>query len=161
MRPVFHIIAAISGSVPVYIATKSLDCALIYGSTVVFIDIDHLLDYVLWNKRPINLKGFLKMGNAGNWSRVLFIMHGYEWLLILIVLDLSFQNIFVYAMTAGYFVHILMDETGNRLPSCRARIKPLFYLLSYRAAMGFKIDKICYGTNMVSPQNTSNLNILN
>ncbi len=142
MRPLYHVIAAGAGAVPIYYATGSAELAAFFAVSEVGMDVDHLIDHALWSKRPLDYGRFFEKGVTRTWSRIVFILHGYEIIFLWGVFAWWLNSPPAWAVVMGFSVHLLLDEIGNRLPWEPIRIKWPFYFFSYRLINGFKPDKI-------------------
>lgn len=142
MRPVNHVMAAGICAIPYYVLTGSGASAALFAVAAVAIDIDHLVDYILWNKRPLSIAGFFEQGSLLRGRYLVFFLHSYEWMLVLYALSWLTDSPELFAITNGFFMHLLLDELGNRLPSVSTRINAPFYFIIYRIKMGFCIEKM-------------------
>ncbi len=141
MRPPYHLLASTAG-IPVYMLTGSIRFAACFCIAEIFMDIDHIIDYIIFSKRPLRVATFLQKENPSTWSHIVFFLHSYEWIFLLIALSVWLKNSILFAVAAGFALHLLLDEIGNRLPSVRTRISIFFYFFTYRFINGFKVKKI-------------------
>lgn len=142
MRPVNHVMAAGICAIPYYVLTGSGTSAALFAVAAVAIDIDHLVDYILWNRRPLSIAGFFERGSLLKGKYLIFFLHSYEWMLVLYILSWLIGSPELFAVTNGFFMHLLFDELSNRLPPVSARINAPFYFIIYRIMMGFRIEKM-------------------
>jgi hypothetical protein len=136
-------IAAGVCALPYYALTDSVTAAALFAVAAVAIDVDHAVDYLLWNKSPLSLAGFFEPGSLLKADYLVFFLHSYEWVLALALLSWWTGSPEILAVTSGFGLHLLMDEAGNRLPAGPTRIKLPFYFIIYRVQMGFRIEKMC------------------
>jgi hypothetical protein len=142
MRPKYHAIATAAAAVPVYALTGSPALTAAFAAPCLLIDVDHLLDFVLWEKRPLDPRRFLKEGVPRTWPRLVYILHGYEWIALLALISWQTRSPFVTALAAGWLAHVLIDDLGNRLPSNPTWLNPLFYFITFRMSVGFRRERI-------------------
>ncbi len=142
MRPVHHVAVTAAAGAPVYLVTGSAQLTAIFAAASVLIDLDHLIDFVLWDKRPLDPRRFLKEGVPRTWTKLIYLLHGYEWIALMSLVSWKSANPHLWALTLGWMSHLLIDELGNRLPSKKTRIFPLFYFFTFRLFHGFKRDRI-------------------
>lgn len=144
MRPTSHIIAAGIMAAPVYAATSSLELTATFCISSVAMDVDHIVDYMAFGKRPLSATKFFKSGTPSTWSRMIFAAHSYEFILLMLLFSISFSSSVILAVTAGCLAHLLMDEAGNRMPWKKTRIKPFFYFFAFRFANGFRPERMSF-----------------
>lgn len=109
----------------------------------VAVDIDHFWDHLLFSPRPIRLATFLQKGIQLTWSRMVYLLHSYELVLMVAWLAWFLKNDLLWGGAAGYATHMLIDEVGNRAPWETTRIHALFYFFSFRLRKGFLIQRMC------------------
>jgi len=127
MRPVSHILFSPLVGYVGFLATGSFMVALCAAVTTVAMDLDHLVDFFLFSPRPVALNRFLEPGNANTWKRLVFALHGYELMLFLTVISHLTGNAVMWGVTVGAWIHLLMDEYGNRRRHQQTVIPPAFY----------------------------------
>ena len=102
----------------------------------IFIDLDHLVDYVLFRKGWRGVGDFFMVSRQSLWTKVYFVCHGWEsaaiaagaaWLLM--------GPAWGLALGAGWVWHLALDQYGNP-------VGPGFYFLTYRALNGFDAEKL-------------------
>ena len=141
MRPVHHVVAAGAG-VPIYFMTGSVTFAAIFCIAEIFMDVDHVIDYIFFGKRPLSVAMFFKEGNPLEWSCLVFFMHSYEWMVLLAVFSGLLKNSMLAAVTAGLLFHLILDEFGNRIFLRSTRLNRFFYFFTFRLLSGFDIKKM-------------------
>ena len=92
MRPIYHIIVSICLGLAVFALTQSFLAFIIIILTGVFIDLDHLVDFWATRpKNPLSIKDFLDSERYNKQAKYMFVfLHGYEWLIALIILNYIF-----------------------------------------------------------------------
>jgi len=142
MRPAYHALAGIGLGVPLLVISGSWQVAGCFSLATTLMDVDHAVDYAFWGKHPLSLKNFLKKDTTLNSPHMVFIFHGYEWVIIMFALAAMFDHPFIVAVAAGITLHLLMDEVGNRLPNTLTILHPLFYFFSFRLKHRFRASSI-------------------
>ncbi|MHB8880757.1 MAG: hypothetical protein ACYC69_04495 [Thermodesulfovibrionales bacterium] len=142
MRPSYHLLSAGIAGYPYYGITGALDSAVCFATAAVMMDIDHVIDYILWNERPLSLRLFFKKGTLLKGSRMVFFLHGYECIALCYLISWWFNSRLFFAVSNGFMMHLVLDEIGNRLPSACVKLNTFFYFFVYRWIKGFRINKI-------------------
>jgi hypothetical protein len=84
------------------------------------IDFDHFFDYVL--------------GRTGHGRLIVLPLHGWELAPLVAALDRALRT--GGALTAGYLLHLVLDQVWNEKRSLLA------YFLTFRASRGFRADQL-------------------
>jgi hypothetical protein len=117
--------------------------AIIYGNgwaillailAGVFVDIDHLFDYLLYKRfRNLNLHEFFPCEFFNDWAKVILPFHGFEYAIILIILAFLYPSSqwWLFAISGSLLMHLIYDTISN---------KPYWptYFILYRAAKRFR-----------------------
>jgi hypothetical protein len=144
LRPIYHAAAAGVSCIPLYLATHSPELAAGFAVTEIAVDTDHIIDYLMWGDRPLTLKSFFKKGIASTWTHLVFFLHSYEWMLLVVLFAWRARTPLTLGIAMGYVFHMAADEIGNRLPSVHKCIRKPFYFFTYRLLQGFRSDRISY-----------------
>ena len=146
MKPRTHLAVGIGGAVLFSVGTGSLLSGFYFASVHVLTDLDHILDYVLWNRKKVTLHGFVN----GKLRRALRLFHAIEWLLILLVLAYLFPSMELAAGVLGYGLHLGMDIWASQSKEgfFQFRKSPWYYFFIYRCLNSFTTDYKPY-KNMV------------
>lgn len=104
-----------------------------------FIDIDHLLEYLLYF-RAFNLNSFLASQHLIESGQVFLYFHAWEYVILLLILALIFHRRYLIKavlITAALsmFVHLVSDCFINSMPF-------KYYSIIYRAKHNFEIERI-------------------
>jgi hypothetical protein len=70
--------------------------------------------------------------------RLPLLFHSFELLAALLVITIYLRTPFLIGLLTGYALHIALDLTRHYQEVC----SPLFYLLSYRMARGFRRERL-------------------
>lgn len=139
MKLASHCLSAIPLAVAAYAATGGrFSAAFMAGISSVLIDCDHVLDYMLCNKRWGGMKHFFASCEEGRLPRLYLVLHSFElvcflWLLV----GTGVAAAWGVGLTIGITGHLLMDWVGNR-----HIVKPSFYWLWFRAANRFDGNRL-------------------
>lgn len=142
MRPAHHLIAAGAIGIPLYYTTGSLEFSAGFALSMMTIDLDHLADHCFFSKRPLKFDKLLIPGYPASYSRIVFALHSYEFVLMASAAAFWIASKLFWGIIAGWIAHLLLDEIFNRLPYNNRKINPLFYFFTFRLAKGFRVDKI-------------------
>lgn len=138
LRPVSHIIAAGAMAAPAYVITHSTEATAAFCAASVVMDVDHLMDYFIFGERPLTATAFFRPGAPEKWERLIFLLHSYEFIAVMAALSIYSSIPIMWPISAGFAVHLLMDEVGNRMPWKATRIRPFFYFFTFRLLKGFR-----------------------
>ena len=127
-----HFIAASIGGAIAFALTGDVLYSLLFFVPAFFIDVDHVLDYVLIYKKV----DFRKMLKGGFYKdKIWVVLHSWEIpLAALMFVPINFSLWFAL----GYGIHLVMD-----LMEYRFKHPLLTYFLAYRLAIGFETKKMC------------------
>ena len=119
--------AFLSGSLP-------LATAVALGGF--FIDVDHAVDYVLFNRqRDLRPAAFLRYYMEGRAERIVLALHSWELFALLTTIAWWTGSLLLWGYLGGAAMHLLLDIAfnGKLLPTNIVA----FYSFAYRAAYGF------------------------
>ena len=142
MRPLAHLVAAPAVGAAVFAWTGNGVAAGAAAALEVLLDLDHGLDFLLFSSRPYRWKDLFRYGASGEWGRVMFLGHGFEWLLPLGIVAGWTASPIWGGVFFGVLVHLLMDGLGNRKVPGHRRIHGLFYFITYRLHQGFRVERM-------------------
>ena len=135
---------ALGGAVSLWTGSaEALAGAMIGG---VIIDADHIIDQV-WsinegappaNKSRPEQGRFQRLMRRRKLIRLPLIFHSYELMLGLVILAMLLRTPFITGLVAGYLLHIALDLIRHH----HEFRSPLFYLISYRLARGFRRERL-------------------
>lgn len=135
-----HVMVSLGGGAIIYLLTQSLLKAGLFGLAGIFIDLDHLFDYVAnYGWKMVGLKEFNRVFNKCELKKIYIILHAYEiWVstgILLWYLKPNWGGVVFLSLT----IHFIMDHiyffTHFRPNS------PWIYFLLYRLSKGFAVDK--------------------
>ena len=157
MKAKHHFWSSLAAGGALYWATGSstaLAGAMIGGF---LIDADHVLDQ-LWsisrgapylgkkraeqaarNAGKGGLTGFItRFVRRRKLVRLPLLFHSFELVVVFVILAINIRTPFLIGLATGYELHILLDLVRHYHEVC----SPLFYLLSYRMAHGFRRERL-------------------
>jgi hypothetical protein len=140
MSPGGHLLTTSAACAGVYAGTGSL--ALTAGLAVggFLIDIDHVVDYVLFERqRDLRPSAFLKYYLEGRVRRVVLPLHSYELLALLTMLAWTCHREWLWGYVLGMALHLPLDIifNGRLVPGGLVH----FYSFTWRAREGFLADR--------------------
>jgi len=92
----------------------------------IFIDSDHLLDYLVMNRPPYSIRRLLDTYYHNRLTHVFLMLHSWELLVVLALAAMaSHWNPVATGLLIGMFHHLLLDQIFNKA-------YPLGYFLTYR-----------------------------
>jgi hypothetical protein len=98
-----------------------------------FIDVDHLIDYLIYKKfRRFDLRNFFTGEYFDRSGKVYVFAHGFEFAMVLIMLGAIYPNLgwFFYSLGFANLLHLLYDTFAN------GAIWPTYFFL-FRLAKNF------------------------
>jgi len=140
MKPQYHLGISLAVSLALYAWLRDIALAVSSFAAGFLIDIDHYFDYVLTYGLRFNARHFYSsFYGAGEYTRIIIILHAWEWLAVLLAVPwwIGWNPVLTGALI-GLGHHFLLDQIFN--PAF-----PLTYFFTYRLRHGFKIDRIIAG----------------
>lgn len=105
----------------------------------VLIDIDHIVDFLMFNKlKKINMEMLMSGKYFIKNKKIYLFFHGYEYVLITIVLGFIFTEWqwLYFSFSFSLLCHLLYDSFYNRT-------RWFSYFILYRLYKGFNIKAVC------------------
>jgi hypothetical protein len=136
MSPGGHGLTTLVASAATAYVTGSLPVAAAVALGGFFIDVDHAVDYVLFNgQRDLRPAVFLRYYLQALPQRVVLLLHSWELFLILAVVAWGTGCSWLWGYLGGAAMHLVLDIlfNGELLP----KNVLAFYSFAYRAAHGF------------------------
>jgi hypothetical protein len=101
-----------------------------------FIDVDHAVDYVVFEgQRDLRPNAFLRYYLEGRMRRTVLVLHSYELFAVLTALVWWFSPLLLTGYLLGALMHLALDIVFNGEQTPRSIAA--FYSFTYRAAHGF------------------------
>jgi hypothetical protein len=141
MRLEYHVTFSVLISGILYMIFKSWSLSLSCLFSGIFIDLDHIIDYIREYGMSLRIKNFFHVCNTSKFNKLILILHGWEWLIICsIIILLKGWNSWIIGLFIGLSQHIILDflSNGKRFRS---------YSLMWRWRIGFDYD-IAFGKRL-------------
>ena len=139
MKPWSHLIITL---IVIAFYHPSLEFVIAFFLAGIFIDIDHIFDYLIFFKGKKSLRNFLFQEWWQYCRKVVLIFHGYEVLLLLFILLKIFGFEWLSGLFFGALLHISLDVIFNVYVSEKGNKNPLVYSLFYRTLLGFETEQV-------------------
>jgi hypothetical protein len=137
MSPGGHAATTVVASAATVALSGSLSLATAVALGGFFIDIDHAIDYVLFNRqRDLRPAAFLRYYLEGRPERVVLALHSWELFALLTAIAWWTGWPALWGYLGGAALHLLLDIAFNGKWIPKNIIA--FYSFAYRAAYGFK-----------------------
>lgn len=115
MKLQHHIAASIIISGLLHAVFKSWTITTASFVSGIFIDLDHIIDYVITHGRRFDAKHFFRYFNNSECKKAIFILHGWEWLFILAAAaKLTGWNPLLTGVLIGFAQHLMLDQIFNK-----------------------------------------------
>ena len=111
-----HILASTTvGGISYYIFGSWQISVTVFLSGI-FIDLDHILDYFLYEKKiKLDIKDFFYKCEALILNKVYLLLHSYELIIILAILAYFTNDYIVLGLLVGFGTHIMLDLAANKV----------------------------------------------
>ena len=150
MKTKYHVLSSIPLGIGYYAMSKDPVNTLLAMGAAVLIDVDHILDYVLTQKR---IDPIPKMVQAFDWliyvKKNYLFLHSWEIVIALAVFQWISPHPSVMAILSGYGLHLLIDQIYNSYCLGKFNLKPLFYFLCYRMRFNFDVLPLRQHANLI------------
>ena len=138
-----HFIISLFMGTAVWFFVKSLYAGLVCFFSGVFVDIDHVIEYIIhYGWRNFTFKKFFlaceqtdRQEGEYQFRKLYLIFHSGEFALALWFLSIYIKNVYLFAGALGYSTHLILDYIGNDMYL-------LSYFLVWRAINKFHTDRI-------------------
>jgi len=132
--------ALLGGSL--FATTQSVQIAVSSFLSGIFIDIDHLFDFLIFSGEKFSLKNMFSWCNELRWQKVSLIFHSYEIYIILSVIMYYFPDNMFIGILLGSGLHLALDQIGQSCFKKKHKVSPWFYFLAFRLYAGFRKGKM-------------------
>src|SRR5262245_43514733 len=136
MSPGGHLVTTVAACAVTGYATGSPALAAAVGAGGFLIDIDHAVDYVLFERqRDLRPSAFLRYYLEGRVKRTILVLHSYELFALLGLLAWRLDALVLWGYLMGGLMHLALDilYNGELIP----RSVGAFYCFTYRLAHRF------------------------
>ena len=132
MKPMRHLAASAAVSGALYALTGDAELSLASFVAGVFLDVDHIPDYLAEPRRSRSVSDFVQACVGRQLNRAYLVLHAWE-LLVGAALLTAFTGYgsVPLGLSAGFLHHMILDHIGNR-------VHPFGYSLLWRASKHFE-----------------------
>lgn len=110
-----HVLASTCISGALFAVSRSWELALSSWVAGIFVDLDHIPDYLVEFGPRFSIQRFFHSFSAGSYKRIFILLHGWEWLAVLLALAWSTRwNPWLTGWLMGHSQHMILDQFGNR-----------------------------------------------
>ena len=143
MKSSVHAITSLSIGTLIWLFTKSLYAGILCFISGFFIDIDHIIEYIIhYGWKDFNFKRFFliceqtcKQGGEERFRKIYLVFHLGELAILLWIVSIYTKNIYLFAITIGYSIHLILDCVGNLT-------HPYYIFITFRAIKNFDTEKL-------------------
>lgn len=145
MQVRYHIGASVIASAATYALSDSATMAAVTLFSGIFIDADHLIDYVAMHRPPYSIGRFFNTYYHSRLTHVFLLLHSWELLgiLALVAMASNWEPV-TTGLLIGMGHHLLLDQIFNHP-------YPLGYFLTFRI-----FSRLSYGRCFRRPSGTTN-----
>lgn len=137
MSPGGHLVTTAAACAAVYAGTGSVELVAGLAAGGFLIDVDHVVDYVLFERqRDLRPAAFLRYYVGGQVERTVLVLHSYELLALLAALAWVTQNDWLWGWVFGMLLHLPLDIIFNGKFASSGLVH--FYSFIVRARAGFR-----------------------
>ncbi len=140
MQVKHHIVSSVPLGLAVYLSVKDIVPAVVAAAFAVVIDADHILDYLITQKKLASLEKMHEDYDSNSVIRRFYlVLHSWELLTILGIINIFYPSGYLTAALAGWIYHMAFDQVFNTYLSGEMDVKNAFYFFLYRMKYGFKV----------------------
>ncbi len=137
MSPGGHLVTTALACAGAYAATGSTALTLGLAAGGFLIDVDHVIDYVLFERqRNLSPAAFLRYYLDGKTQRVVLMLHSYELFALLAMLAWVTNSPWLWGWVLGMALHLPLDVVFNGKFATGGLVH--FYSFAVRARAGFR-----------------------
>ena len=125
-----------------FAATRSPQIAVSCFLSGIFIDIDHVFDFLIFSEEKFSIKNILSWCNELKWKKIVLIFHSYEFFIFLSFIMYYFPHNILLGILLGSGLHLILDQIGNCSFSKYHKPFPWFYFFTFRILSGFRKEKL-------------------
>jgi hypothetical protein len=140
MSPGGHLVTTAAACAAVYAGTGSVELVAGLAAGGFLIDVDHVVDYVLFERqRDLRPASFLRYYMGGRVERVVLVLHSYELLVLLAALAWFTRIDWLWGWVFGMLLHLPLDIIFNAKFASGGFVH--FYSFIVRARAGFRANR--------------------
>ena len=141
MSPGGHLVTTVLACGAVYGVTGSSPLTAGLAAGGFFIDVDHVLDYVLFERRfRFSPRAFLRHYLEGRARRLVLILHSWELMGLLALTALMTGSVWLWGYVLGMALHLPLDVKFNGRMTNQSLVP--FYSFVYRWRRGFLSSRL-------------------
>lgn len=149
MKARYHVAASSIVSAGTYVLSDSATMAAVTLFSGIFMDADHLIDYIFMHRPPYNIGHFFETYSKNKQTHVLLMLHSWELIVILAIIAMASNwEPFSTGLLIGMGHHMVLDQIFNHA-------YPLSYFLTFRIFSRLSSDRCFYGPT-AKPNNKNN-----
>lgn len=142
MKAQYHCGLSVIVASGVYAVTHSMTAAVASLIAGIFIDIDHVFDFVREYGATLNSKLFFESFYTTRYKKIVLLFHGWEWIILLALVAIYQQYpALLTGITLGMLHHLIADQmTNTKNKWC--------YFFIYRLSKNFQTKIIIPGKGL-------------
>ncbi|MFA6412855.1 MAG: hypothetical protein WCW53_09160 [Syntrophales bacterium] len=149
MKASTHVGISAVAAISAYKLTGSQPMSISLFLSGIFIDLDHVLDFILLSKERFSISNFFSWCNDLRWQKAFIVFHSYELITIFALMSFLLANDILIGITIGCVLHLLADQISIMTLERTEGVSPWLYFFSYRYSVGF--EKKGYFSKRVEP----------
>jgi len=111
-----------------YASTQSPQIAVSCFLSGIFVDIDHVFDFLIFSGEKFSIKNMLSWCYELRWEKIVLIFHSYEIYLVLgFITYYFFPNNVLIGIMVGSGLHLALDQIGHCCFIQKFRVSPWFF----------------------------------
>jgi len=123
-----HFLVSCVLAVGMYLKSGRLSYVFLVFCSGVLIDLNHVIDSVIYDKKKFDVKGFFYCSYLRS-GKTYIVLHSWELVIVIFVIGVIFSFDGALIFSAGFAVHLFIDNLQRK--------NRLFYFLLYRIAHNF------------------------
>jgi hypothetical protein len=140
MKTQYHVVSSVPIGAAIYLTYHDVLSTVLAMGASVLIDVDHLIDYIITQKRIDPLEKVMKAFESFNIVRKnYFFFHSWEIAIALLVLSFVWPHEFIVATLFGYSIHMTIDQVYNTHLLGKFNSKNAFYFFLFRLKHNFDV----------------------
>ena len=141
MKAHYHAGISLVLAIALFTAFRSISLSITAFLTGIFIDIDHGFDYLREYGFRFDIRFFFHSFNETLYKRVVLLFHGWEWVMLLVIISFASRNPIIAGITIGIVSHLICDQFTNG-------VSIWGYFFFFRLRRGFIVSRIFPGKGL-------------
>jgi hypothetical protein len=114
MKPKYHVAVSVLISGILFSVFKSWALTIASLFSGIFIDLDHVIDYVINYGFHLDINKFFHFFYGEEYEKLTLLFHSWEWLIILLLASwLTGWNHWIIGVCIGFAQHMIIDKLYN------------------------------------------------